>query len=187
MKTLKKATNLHILLPEQEALMSRLAMINSSRKDAESCATGIFYEGALRKLVMITIHSKSFIIISNMPLEGVLFNKNYFCMLCQGSGFRDSRFFKYFNSIAWGSQSFYPRPALEKYYSLSNSILVGENLKKENYNQETTTEYLQNTYLPKRLYSLFGSDSLIKSDSRTTSVLTEHMSGVRSLYVSENR
>ena len=176
----------HILTAKQEKLISRLAMLSSSRKEAEEVNLSFFKtkRGDGIELSMLSFNNTSFVFVVNTEVDTFLYREvddsfhfnasnfrashsfnNLGLLTAQESGLEDLRLYRILDS---------------KYFThIGFDCTLGSG-------SSITQSVLDSTYLPKRLHSVFVDAKYSDVDSKSIAIATKVI-GLEIFYISELR
>ncbi len=175
----------HILTAKQEKLISRLAMLSGSRKEAGDVSVSFFKTSSYSTGVsMAAFNSKSAIFVAESNvLDNFLFWGGECIFQFKASNFRASRAFNNLGLLA--------NQESEEDLRV-NELLASPYLKRLDFykiiaqGNQVTQLILDFTYLPRRLHSIFVEGKYSAIDSKSV-VLATKILGLEVLYISERK
>ena len=173
----------HILTAKQEKLISRLAMLSSSRKESDKVYVNFF--ASEEGLLLVSSDAHSIMLVSNNEICTKVLLEGYegYASLTASKFRLSSRFNKLgniiFNTIGClgGNNTAY-LISKANYFQRINFEEGNNNLRKLDMDE------LSYTYLPKRLHSVFKNADCYRPDAKTIAVKTK-LEELNIIYLSE--
>jgi len=173
----------HPLTAKQEKLISRLAILSSSRKELDKVHVNFFAsEGSL---LMVASEAHSIMLISNREVCTKILLEGYerYTSLT-ASRFRLSSCFNKLGNIIFKTIGCLDGNNTAYLISKANYVQCISFEEDNNHLRKLDMDELSHTYLPKRLHSVFKNADCYHPDAKTIAVKTK-LEGLNIIYLSE--